>query len=366
VDLFLYNARVWQGEGSFASSILLRRGRVAAVGERKVTALQAAGCTAVDCGGRCVIPGFFDPCFRLTEAFSPLPEKKREWKACLLEWLRQVGKRGITTLISPELGQELPADVLPVLRQLYREEAALPRLLFWQSGGQDPTAIQPMRRWPAFAGRLADPQVLLQPHPQPGLTAFTAPDGQSLEQVLTLLEARPKRMGGLQRTALLGAPCTTPNQLRRMGELALEIVAFPGKLEESLLACTGLPGVTADTCCAWRTLSRLGAKVAFGGMDACPPFLALRKAVCRREVTPTGEERPSREALTVEEALLAMTRTAARLDFREDALGHLAPGWQADLQVLDRDPFTCPAEELGRIRPLLVTAAGQVLHREIS
>lgn len=365
MDLFLYNARIWQGEGRFASAIVLRRGRVTAVGERKVTELQAAGCAAVDCGGRTVIPGFFDPCFRLTEAFSPLPASKRQWKTCLLSWLRQAGERGITTLISPELGGALPSDALPFLRQLYREEAALPRLLFWQNGTQDPSAIQPMRRWPAFAGRLADPQVLLQPYPQPGLTAFTAPDAQRLEQVLTLLEDRPKWIGGLQRTALLGAPCTTPDQLRRMGGLGLEIVAFPGKLEESLLACTGLPGVSADTCCAWRTLSRLGAKVAFAGLDRTPPFSALRQAVCRREVTPTGEEAPSREALTVEEALCAMTRTAARLDFREDALGRLAPGWQADLQVLDRDPFACPPAELGRVRPLLVTAAGQVLHREI-
>ncbi len=366
MDLFLYNARVWQGKARFASSIVLRRGRVAAVGDRSVTERQATGCTAIDCGGRTVIPGFFDPYFRLTEAFAPLPEKKREWKSCLLAWLRQVGDRGITTFISPELGQELPEDVLPVLRQLYREEVALPRLLFWQNGVQDPTAIQPMRRWPAFAGRLADPQVLLQPHPQPGLTAFAVPDGESLGRVLSLLEARPQETGRLQRTALLGAPCTTPEQLRIMGELKLEIVAFPGRLEESLLACTGLPGVSADTCCAWRTLSHLGANVAFGGLDRTLPFAALQQAVCRREVSPTGKEHPSREALTVEEALCAMSRTAARLDFWEDALGCLEPGWQADLQVLSADPFTCPAAELGSIHPLLVTAAGQILHREIS
>jgi hypothetical protein len=206
-----------------------------------VTLRQATGCTAIDCGGRTVIPGFFDPYFRLTEAFAPLPEKKREWKSCLLAWLRQVGDLGITTFISPELGRELPEGVLPVLRQLYREEVALPRLLFWQNGAQDPTAIQPMRRWPAFAGRLAEPQVLLQPYPQPGLTAFAVPDGESIGRVLSLLEARPQETGRLQRTALLGAPCTTPEQLRIMGELKLEIVAFPGSLEESLLACTGLP-----------------------------------------------------------------------------------------------------------------------------
>ena len=52
-----------------------------------------------------------------------------------MKWERLEGRTG------HEVGRQL-------LRQLYREEVALPRLLFWQNGAQDPTAIQPMRRWP--------------------------------------------------------------------------------------------------------------------------------------------------------------------------------------------------------------------------
>ena len=241
---------------------------------------------------------------------------------------------------------------------------ALPRLLFWQHGSA-PTPFQPMRRWPAFAGRLGQTEELPRLLRQGGLIALPAENRTALERALSAIEQNPLPAGDLRRLALLGADCTCPAQVQTMGQLGLGVIAFPGQLPERLLACTGLPGVEPDTCCAWRTLSHLGAKVAFSGLDSSAPFGALQQAVCRREVTPTGEERPSREALTVEEALFAMTEGAAWTDFREQSLGRIAPGWQGDLQVLSADPFTCPLKELGRIRPVLVTAAGQLLHREI-
>jgi len=46
-----------------------------------------------------------------------------------------------------------------------------------------------------------------------------------------------------------------------------------------------------------------------------------------------------------EEAILMWTRDAARV-LRWDGIGTLAPGSHADLFVVDRDPFTCPLEEL--------------------
>ena len=53
------------------------------------------------------------------------------------------------------------------------------------------------------------------------------------------------------------------------------------------------------------------------------------------------------------------------MDFQEDFLGRLAPGYGADLLVLDRDVFSCPEEELADIRPLLVMTAGALALREI-
>ena len=91
----------------------------------------------------------------------------------------------------------------------------------------------------------------------------------------------------------------------------------------------------------------------------------LQKAVCRTTVTTTGESRPSREALTVEEGLEAMTVGAAWMDFQEDSSGRLLQGYRADLLVLSGDPFSCPPERLGTIRPVLTMVDGNLLWSEI-
>ena len=56
------------------------------------------------------------------------------------------------------------------------------------------------------------------------------------------------------------------------------------------------------------------------------------------------------ERLTAREALAAVTRSAAYQYFEEGQKGRIAPGMQADLVWLERDPLHTPAEELGKIK----------------
>ena len=49
----------------------------------------------------------------------------------------------------------------------------------------------------------------------------------------------------------------------------------------------------------------------------------------------------------------------------EDRLGKLAPGYLADLLVLDTDPFTCDPEQLKDIRPRAVMVGGEWIFSEI-
>jgi len=46
-------------------------------------------------------------------------------------------------------------------------------------------------------------------------------------------------------------------------------------------------------------------------------------------------------------ALMGYTREAAYASFREDSLGQIAPGFLADLTVIDRDLFAIDREKLG-------------------
>lgn len=91
------------------------------------------------------------------------------------------------------------------------------------------------------------------------------------------------------------------------------------------------------------------------------PFIGLYSLVTRRswKGTPIAPQ----EALSREEALYAYTAAGAWLTREEGEKGPLAPGFLADLAVLDRDYFSCPDEEIREILVDLTLIGGRVAHR---
>jgi len=89
------------------------------------------------------------------------------------------------------------------------------------------------------------------------------------------------------------------------------------------------------------------------------PFISLWWAVTGRSL---GGSRLVDEPLTRQEALIAHTRSNARLIFRENYLGSIRPGLLADLLVLDRDYLTVPADEIKDIKPAATIVGGTVVH----
>ena len=89
------------------------------------------------------------------------------------------------------------------------------------------------------------------------------------------------------------------------------------------------------------------------------PFVSLWWAVTGRSL---GGDRILDEPLTREQALIAHTRSNARLMFRENYLGSIRPGLLADLLVLDRDYLTVPVDEIRDIKPAATIVGGKVVH----
>jgi hypothetical protein len=90
--------------------------------------------------------------------------------------------------------------------------------------------------------------------------------------------------------------------------------------------------------------------LAFGSdapIEVFDPFLGLYAAVTRRreDGTPAEGWYPE-QRLTLAEALRAYTEGAAYAAGQEARLGTLAPGYHADLAVLDRDIFALPPTAL--------------------
>ncbi|MEE8249727.1 MAG: amidohydrolase family protein [Gammaproteobacteria bacterium] len=70
----------------------------------------------------------------------------------------------------------------------------------------------------------------------------------------------------------------------------------------------------------------------------------------------------SDEVITLEEALIAHTRSNAYLMFMEDDLGTLEAGKYADLVVLDRDYLETPVDDVRDIRPVMTMVGGEIVY----
>lgn len=86
------------------------------------------------------------------------------------------------------------------------------------------------------------------------------------------------------------------------------------------------------------------------------PFRLMRTAVTRR--ARGGEPIAIDEAISVEQALRAITIDAAWQLFAEDRVGSLEPGKFADLTVVDANPLHVDPDDLDRIRVLETWLAG--------
>lgn len=109
-------------------------------------------------------------------------------------------------------------------------------------------------------------------------------------------------------------------------------------------------GERAELAYAYRSLRDAGARLANGSdapVEALDPLAGLRAGVTR-----TLDDRPPwrpEQALDVASVLEATCVAPAWLAHEEHRRGRLAPGFDADLVVLSRDPFDCPADELASI-----------------
>lgn len=93
------------------------------------------------------------------------------------------------------------------------------------------------------------------------------------------------------------------------------------------------------------------------------PMLTLSSAVYRRDTAgyPESGFYPD-QGITREQALKGMTLWAAYANFSENQRGSLQSGKDADFILLDRNPLTCPLEELSEIKVLKTYIDGESVY----
>jgi predicted amidohydrolase YtcJ len=93
------------------------------------------------------------------------------------------------------------------------------------------------------------------------------------------------------------------------------------------------------------------------------PWVGIEQLVTRQRPGGSADRFAPREAISVQEAIDLFTVNAARQERTSDRLGKIAPGYWADLAVLEENPYAIPSTQLHDVHVRLTLVGGQVAYR---
>ena len=162
-----------------------------------------------------------------------------------------------------------------------------------------------------------------------------------------------------KRWVIMHLTRATDDQLRRIEALGLIVTITPNFMYHATTRL-GLAELGAEGTPIRRVLDA-GIPVALSS-DNVPVsmFWAMWSALTRYAAD--LDARLGESFLTREETLRLMTRTGHMLTWDEDRRGAIAPGMDADFVVLDRDPLTCPEDEIRETRAVGTYLAGNEVY----
>jgi len=114
----------------------------------------------------------------------------------------------------------------------------------------------------------------------------------------------------------------------------------------------------------WKTFVDQGTVLAFGTdypVEPITPFRGIYCAVTRMNEDGTRTYHPE-QGLTIGQALYAYTQASAYAEHMETKKGKLAPGYFADLVVLDRDLLKAAPQEILHTHVLRTVVAGKTVY----
>ena len=172
----------------------------------------------------------------------------------------------------------------------------------------------------------------------------------------------------IARHLIVHAQIADDRQLDRMKNLRLGAAMQPCFVpSDREMAITRLGYEWATRSYRWKTMLRKGIVLSAGSdapIENLRPLHGIHAAVTRQnlEGQPAGSWAPE-ERLSVAEALALYTWGNAWHSGAENRRGEISPGKDADLVVLNQDPFLIPASDLWKIEVAMTLCAGRITHR---
>jgi len=158
-----------------------------------------------------------------------------------------------------------------------------------------------------------------------------------------------------------------PEDQPRLAQMQITASVQPIHCTDDIPNTDRLWGARGRNTYPLRNLLNLGVRLAFGSdapVASPNPWWGIHAAVTRerRDGTPPGGWYPE-QRLTVAEAVRAYTLGPAQAIGQAHQQGRLAPGYLADLILLDQDIFTIPPDDLPHTRVLLTLLGGEPVHQ---
>ncbi|ACB84022.1 amidohydrolase [Natranaerobius thermophilus] len=188
----------------------------------------------------------------------------------------------------------------------------------------------------------------------------------AIELFLDSIDKIQAKFGGDYRHRIIHCQLTDLDLINRIARQNISVDAQPdfvgsdyGLLEERLGFARSI------NTYAWKTMLDKGINVS--GSSDCPvepfdPRLGIKAAVTRQDANnnPCGGWHPW-EKVSVFEALKMYTVNSAYATFEEQVKGKLAPGYCADMVVLEEDPYSTPPQELDSLSVNKVFINGKIV-----
>lgn len=155
-----------------------------------------------------------------------------------------------------------------------------------------------------------------------------------------------------------------PDDLPRFSQLKLIASMQPIHATSDMHMADRFWGNRSEYAYAWRSLLDHQVPLVFGSdapVESPNPFWGIHAAVTRQRAdgSPSLQGWYPKQRLRVEEAIHGYTTGAAFAAGMEDYLAKLAPGYLADLLVLDENPYSCESDSLLNIKPLATMVGGE-------
>ncbi|MDR1377486.1 MAG: amidohydrolase [Synergistaceae bacterium] len=198
------------------------------------------------------------------------------------------------------------------------------------------------------------------------VAAHAIGDG-ALEMCLNAFEAAQSESPGIFRHKIVHAQIADDRQFDRMKNLQVGAAIQPSFVpSDRSMAIERLGEQWASRSYRWKTMLRKGI-VLSGGSDApiesLRPLDGIHAAVTRQSQSENPEESwTPEEKLSVAEAISLYTWGNAWHGSNEKRRGEISVGRDADLVVLERDPFVEPVADLWKIPVAMTLCGGNVTY----